>query len=302
MTDAVETPAVCASCGHPLAGETYCSRCGEEALDSSKLTVRYFLSHTVLHEILNVDGKIWRTLKLLLFRPGFLALEYAAGRRRPYVGPVRVLLVAVIAYVLATQSGISFTLDIGPIKLSTAPSAMSPRRSIEATLEQIDRFGVLERMFTDRFGPVASTSDDIRNRFNEALDGFATPLSFTTVLLVALTLYACFHRRRPLLVEHAVFSMHYYSFVLLSLLFVVLVMRLRLTASFAFSIALLLSIMVWQFAYLAFAARRFYFASSSRRVLAWAASVGLAVLVYLLNSLYITGIQFVGGAYAIARL
>jgi len=142
---------------------------------------------------------------------------------------------------------------------------MSPTRSIEATLEQVDRFGILERMFTDRFGPVASAPDDIRNRFNQALNGFATPLFFMTVLLVALTLYACFHRRRPLLVEHAIFSMHYYSFVLFSLLLVVLIIRLRLIGSFALSIALLLSVMIWQFAHLAFAARRFYFASSSRR-------------------------------------
>jgi hypothetical protein len=302
MTSAVETPAVCASCGRPLAGERYCSSCGEEVLDPSKLTLRYFLTHSVLHELLNVDGKIWRTLKLLLFRPGFLAREYAAGRRRPYVGPVRVLLVTIILYVLATQSGIGFTLDIGAFKLSTAPAPMSPGRSIGATLESVDRFGILEGMFTEKLGPVANASDETRARFNRLLDGFATPLSFTTVLLVALTLYALFHRRRPLLVEHAVFSMHAYSFVLLSLLFVVLVMRLRLTTSFAFTISLLLAVMVWQFAYLAVGVRRFYFAESPRPALAWFASVSLAVLVYLLNSLYITAIQFAGGAYAIARL
>jgi hypothetical protein len=302
MTDAVETPAVCASCGHPLAGQNYCSHCGEEVLDARKLTLRYFLTHSVLGEILNVDGKIWRTLKLLLFRPGLLALEYAAGRRRPYVGPVRVLLVVIIAYVLATQSGIGFTLDIGPVKLSTAPAPMSQGRSIEATIESVDRFGILERMFTERFGPIANASDDIRARLNRSLDGFATPLSFTTVLLVALSLYALFHRRRPLLVEHAVFSMHYYSFVLLSLLFVVLIMRLRLTTNFAFSIGLLLAVMVWQFGYLATGVRRFYFAASPHPSLAWAVSVFIAVLVYLLNSLYLTAIQFLGGAYAIARL
>jgi hypothetical protein len=301
MTDGGEAPAFCASCGNAVAGD-YCPRCGEEVLDSGKLTLRYFLTHTVVHELFNLDGKIWRTLKLLLFRPGFLALEYAAGRRRPYVNPLRVLVVAIILYVLATQSGIGFTLDVGPLKLSTAPAPMSPGRSIEATLQAIDRFGILEGMFTGRFGSVASASDEVRARFNRALDGFATPLSFMTILLVALTLYACFHRRRPLLVEHAVFSMHYYSFVLLSLLFVVLVMRLRLPLNLAFSIGLLLSVMVWQFVYLARGIRRFYFADHSRRLLAWVASVVIAVLVNLLNSVYITAIQFVAGAYAIARL
>jgi hypothetical protein len=301
MTDAGGAPELCASCGNAVAGG-YCSHCGEEVLDTNKLTLRYFLSHTVVNELLNLDGKIWRTLKLLLFRPAFLALEYAAGRRRPYVNPLRVLLVAIIVYVLATQSGISFTLNIGPIRLGTAPAAMSSGRSIEATLQQADRFGILEGMFTERLGPVASASDDVRARFNRALNGFATPLSFATVLLVALTLYACFHRRRPLLVEHAVFSMHYYSFVLLSLLLVVLVMRLRLSPGVAATLALLLSVHVWQFAYLAFGIRRFYFADGQRPFLAWVASLGLAVLIYLLNSVYITAIQFVGAAFAIAQL
>ena len=298
----VETPSICASCGRSLTGENYCSHCGEEVFDARKLTLRYFLTNTVLQEFLNVDGKIWRTLQSLLFRPAFLALEYAAGRRRPYVGPVRLLIVTIIVYVLATQSGIGFTLDIGPLKLSTAPAPMSPGRSIEATLESVDRFGILEGMFTERVGPVAEASDETRTRFNRALNGLATPLSFMTVLLVALTLYAFFHRRRPLLVEHAVFSMHYYTFVLLSLLFVVLVMRLRLPLPFGFSIGLLLSVMVWQFAYLAVGVRRFYFAGGSRRLLAWASSVVIAVLVNLLNSVYITAIQFLAGAYAIAQL
>src|SRR5262245_34443202 len=171
MTDVLETPSVCASCARPLTGENYCSHCGEEIFDASKLTLRYFLTHAVLQEFLNVDGKIWRTLKLLLFRPGFLALEYAAGRRRPYVGPVRVLIVAIIVYVLATQSGIGFTLGVGSLKLSTAPAPMSPGRSIEATLEAVDRFGILEGMFTERFGPVAEASDETRTQFNRMLNG-----------------------------------------------------------------------------------------------------------------------------------
>src|SRR6185503_15609779 len=124
MTEAASTPAFCASCGHAVDG-VYCPRCGEEVLDPSKLTLRHFLTHTVVHELLNFDGKIWRTLRLLLFRPGFLAIEYSAGRRRPYVNPLRVLIVTLVVYVLATQGGIGFTLGIGDFKLNIAPVPMS---------------------------------------------------------------------------------------------------------------------------------------------------------------------------------
>ena len=121
---------VCASCGQPLEGR-YCSSCGEQALDPSKLTVWHFLTHTVVHELFNFDGKIWRTLGLLLFRPGFLALEYAAGRRRPYVNPLRILIATIILYVLATQGGTGFTLGVGPlnhvVRQRNAPARPSGR-------------------------------------------------------------------------------------------------------------------------------------------------------------------------------
>jgi hypothetical protein len=298
MIDAVEGASVCASCGQPLEGR-YCSSCGEQALDPSKLTVWHFLTRTVIHELFNFDGKIWRTLGLLLFRPGFLALEYAAGRRRPYVNPLRILIVTIIVYVLA-QAGTGFTLGAGDLRVSMTPAPMSPSRSIEATLQQVDRFGILGGMFAQRFGSPENASTEIRDRFNRALNGFATPLSFTTVLFVALTLYVFFHWRRPLLVEHAVFSMHYYSFVLSSLLFVLLAMRLGIRGYFIVAAILLVSL--WQLVYLAIAIRRFYFSAGSNRPLAWTASTIIAPVVYLLNPLYLTAIQFAGGAYAIWRL
>src|SRR5262245_52905211 len=112
MTEAVRTPTSCASCGRAVDG-AYCPGCGEEVLDPSKLTLRHFLGHTLFNELFNFDGKIWRTLRLLLFRPGFLSLEYSAGRRRPYVNPLRVLIVTLVVYVLATsQNGTGFTLGI----------------------------------------------------------------------------------------------------------------------------------------------------------------------------------------------
>jgi len=44
-----------------------------------------------------LDGRMWRTLIGLFFRPGFLAREYFAGRRRRYIRPARLFLVLSIA-------------------------------------------------------------------------------------------------------------------------------------------------------------------------------------------------------------
>jgi hypothetical protein len=49
-----------------------------------------------------------------LHAPGQLSLEYAAGRRRPYVNPFRLLLIAIVAYVLISSSGFIVTWNLGP--------------------------------------------------------------------------------------------------------------------------------------------------------------------------------------------
>jgi hypothetical protein len=47
----------------------------------------------VIHEFLHVDEKIFRTVRWLLTRPGFLTREYFQGRRARYVSPIRLYLI-----------------------------------------------------------------------------------------------------------------------------------------------------------------------------------------------------------------
>ena len=299
-----DTPAgACASCG-AVVTERYCAACGEEVLDAQKLTVRHFLTHSLVPEVVNVDGKIWRTLRYLLFRPAFLSLEYAAGRRRPYVGPLRVLLVAIVVYAFSTQGGLTFFFRFTPTSpaLSLAPASIPLQRPLEDTLLQIDRFGVLERMFAAKMGPVNEAPDEVRSRFNTSLRGFATPVSFVTVLLLAMLLYVLFRRRRTLFVEHAVFTLHAFSFVLLSSLVGVIVIKLGLLDNVAVILLTIGGMTVWQAAYLAVGLRRFYWQADRRRFVPHAQAAGVAVLLYFANGLFITVIQLLGGAIAIWRL
>jgi hypothetical protein len=293
--------ASCATCGLPLEGR-YCTACGEERLEPHQLTVRHFVTDSLVPEIVNLDGKIWRTLGLLLFRPGALALEYVAGRRRKYVQPLRVLLTAIVVFVLAMPKGVGFTFKIGPIALSVMPASMPKTGSVQGTLAQIDRFHVLERQFTAKAGPVTTASDEVTRRFSALLDGFATPVSFMSVLLLALVLYEMFRRRRPLLVEHAVLSMHYFSFVLLSSLVYVIARKVDFFGSMTSFLVFMLLVSLWQAAYLVFALRRFYWPADARRLIPWTRATGAAVLLYVANSAFITGVQLVGGMIAIWRL
>lgn len=293
-----QPPAACATCGLALAGR-YCAGCGEERLAPHQLTVRHFMTDSVIPELANLDGKIWRTLRLLLFRPGALALEYAAGRRRKFVQPLRVLITAILVFVLVMPEGIGFTLHFGQVALSVVPASLPSQGSIRGTLDQIDRFGVLERLFAAKAGPVEAASGAVAGRFSESLADFATPVSFASVLLLATVLYLLFRRRRPLFVEHAVLSMHYFSFVLLTSLIDLAAVRLGRTL--AVFVGVMLAVTLWQAAYLVTALRRFYWADAGGWR-PWAMAGGAAVVLYLANSLFITIVQLLGGAIAIWRL
>jgi hypothetical protein len=53
------------------------------------------------------EGAFWRTLKLLLFRPGAITREYLDGRRRRYVLPLRLYLTVSVLVLLLVKLGVN---------------------------------------------------------------------------------------------------------------------------------------------------------------------------------------------------
>ncbi|MGK5053197.1 DUF3667 domain-containing protein [Janthinobacterium sp. RB2P8] len=85
-----EHPAsTCHNCDTHAPGN-FCSACGQ-ATTLHVPSAREFLHEFVAHYVA-LEGKLWRTLALLLFRPGALSNEYLSGRRVRYVEPLRVYL------------------------------------------------------------------------------------------------------------------------------------------------------------------------------------------------------------------
>ena len=82
--------AACVSCGAVLAG-SYCHRCGERRLEPDDASLARFCREAA-DEVASLDSRTARSLRALLFRPGELTAEYLAGRRRGYVGPLKLYL------------------------------------------------------------------------------------------------------------------------------------------------------------------------------------------------------------------
>lgn len=299
----------CTNCGAPLYGP-FCSQCGEHAIDRHSLTLSHFLKHNLLHELSHVDGKIFRTFRYLVFRPGFLSAEYFAGRRRRYVGPVRLLLTCLLVLALVARTG-SMTMSLGKVRLNLLPPGPPSADTINETIAKLDVFGILNSLMEKESRSKNLKTPAAVEKFNHELKTYATALSFSNVFLLSAFLAILYRRRRSLYVEHLVFSLHLASFVLLfsmlpTPLFWTLVWLLKdsaLKTSAGILAFLLLSV---EMIYLYKALLCFYQPELARTIHRWtipAWTTRLAVIaIFLANSVFITLTYGAGAAIALWRL
>ena len=90
----------CENCGTALTGE-YCSACGQHAIDYRRSLWRVTID--ALDSFLNWDTKFLKSVGVLLTRPGKLTNDFNAGRRVRYVHPLRLYLLASIAFFLIAK-------------------------------------------------------------------------------------------------------------------------------------------------------------------------------------------------------
>lgn len=78
----------CANCATPIAG-SFCHACGQRSHLHRSLA---HLGEEVLHGVLHFDAKAWRTLPLLIAKPGELTRRYIDGQRTRFVSPLALFL------------------------------------------------------------------------------------------------------------------------------------------------------------------------------------------------------------------
>jgi hypothetical protein len=81
----------CLNCVTPLSGP-FCHQCGQHAHVHRTLSAFF---HDFLHGVLHFEGKIWRTLPMLAWKPGELTRSYIDGQRARFVSPIALFLFCV---------------------------------------------------------------------------------------------------------------------------------------------------------------------------------------------------------------
>ena len=85
---------ICKNCENQISGE-YCSQCGQKDIELLKFKklIKDFLDHH-----LDLDSRLFSTLKYLIAKPGYLTSEYWKGKRARYTPPFKIYLLTSFLY------------------------------------------------------------------------------------------------------------------------------------------------------------------------------------------------------------
>jgi Protein of unknown function (DUF3667) len=190
-------PWTCPTCNSTVS-TPYCPGCGERPLRERELTLRGIFNQLV-QAFTNLDGRLIRSFRCLVRRPGFLTVAYLQGQRKPYVGPVPLFLIA-NALFFAAES-----LTGG--KVFTTP--------IDSHLHTQPWSRVAELLVSHRLEAMQTTLDVYAPGFDHAMARNARSLIIFMALSFVAALSLAFYRSRSPLGAHALFSLHVYAFLLL---------------------------------------------------------------------------------------
>lgn len=222
---------ICSNCGAVLVGE-FCHVCGQKRFVESDRRLGHLL-HQFLASATDLDGRVWRTLRALLFRPGLLSREYMDGRRARWLSPVSLFLAVSVVYFLAPLHGGDLSRQFNQqVSGSVRAQALGPGETL--TDEERANSGEaharitnawIERRVRDRdaaaraasHGNSGYTMHDYRVAYDAKADDVSKALVILHVPFVAVALMLLFVRQRRYFAEHFVVALHFFAFAMVSL-------------------------------------------------------------------------------------
>jgi hypothetical protein len=241
---------VCANCRAALNGE-YCAACGQRH-EPHIHTVTHFAGEA-FESVSHADSRLWRTLRYLLARPGFLTREFFAGRRVSYLPPFRLYLVISVLFFLV--AGVPKDAEIIRVQDEPTPEAGSgetkPKAlfSIDAPGVPTEAEGVSEgvRDFCDQFKDQADSNNEARNNLRDRCRTIASDKGrslaasivqnlpramFLFLPIIALVMQLLYWRPKRYYVEHLLFLIHNHALIFLLFIPLVLIGRIRYVSDY----------------------------------------------------------------------
>jgi hypothetical protein len=149
--------ALCLNCGTRLIG-AHCHACGQSGHVHRTVGA---IGHEIAHGVFHFEGKIWRTLPMLILHPGDLTRRYVAGERARFVSPLALFLFTVFL-LFATISAVG-----GDFAEAVSPEPMSKNhlefaRAAEKAREKLGEARRRRAALVVAGKPTAEVDNDIK--------------------------------------------------------------------------------------------------------------------------------------------
>lgn len=108
---AIRNDKTCLNC-RAVVEKKFCPECGQKNTESRQSFVHLFTHF--FEDFTHYDNAFWKTMRHLLFKPAVLTKEYLAGRRQKYVPPVRLyIFISFVTFFLISLSTAKLMKDMG---------------------------------------------------------------------------------------------------------------------------------------------------------------------------------------------
>ncbi|PIF47727.1 uncharacterized protein DUF3667 [Chryseobacterium sp. 52] len=243
----------CLNCGHTVE-DRFCSHCAQENTETRQPS-HYLITHFI-EDFTHYDGAFWKTIQYLLFRPGKLTTEYLSGKRQLYVAPVKLyIFISFLAFFLpplingakdesmsntkkayistAEQKEIS---KIKGINFSLGANFGSKSKiTVELLCKNMVEYDSVVNASKDKtvlhlLRPIAEkqlhlrekgfTRDEITDKLSESIYHALPKALFFYLPIFAFFLWLFHNKKNWWYFEHGIFTLHYFSFLLILLLIV----------------------------------------------------------------------------------
>lgn len=295
----------CLNCRHVVELK-FCPNCGQENSDSRK-TFHHLFIH-FFEDLTHYENAFWKTIRNLLFKPSTLTKEYLSGKRLSYLAPVRLyIFISFITFLLIAMFPSKVKGDID--KSEKALSKELAKNAQGLAKKEEDKYFHLKSMkeidSIQKYGKESSklnatsywlyekavhvtennTKREIIEKFVESFFHNLPKILFIIMPFFAFFLWLFHNKKRWYYFDHGIFTLHYFSFLLLIFLIMFIVDRLigllgeNNPLTFISSITTFIGT-VWMFYYFYPAHHRFY---GESRIVSFIKSV----ILFIINSLFI---------------
>ncbi len=92
----MENKYTCLNCTTTFEGN-YCNYCGQQKPEGHEFGMKGFVKNAIV-ESLEIDSRLFKTLRLLILKPGVLTSEYFKGKFQSYWSPVKLYIICSLLY------------------------------------------------------------------------------------------------------------------------------------------------------------------------------------------------------------